>query len=214
MKQILIVDDHPIMRQGLSQLIRAESDLDVCGEASSAAEGLALLERTKPDLAIVDLTLKDKHGLELIKDIKAMYPDVLIVVLSMHEESLYAERVLRSGAQGYVMKEVAADTLIHAVRAVLRGGIYLSDTMAANMLAQISGQKRATSASILQKLTDREMEILQLIGQGKTTRFIAHLLNISVRTVDAHRAHIKEKLQITDGAALVRYAVRWVEGQG
>jgi len=214
MTSILLIDDHPIMRHGLAQLIQAEADLQVCAEAASGAEGLEAIAKAKPDLVIVDLTLKDKHGLEVIKDILSMHPDILIIVLSMHDESLYAERALRSGARGYVMKEMAADTLILAVRRVLDGNIYLSEKMAATMLELLSGQrKQQSSRGALDRLTDRELEVLQLIGQGKATRHIAEQLHVSVRTVDAHRAHIKEKLQLPDGSAVVRYAIRWVEGQ-
>ncbi|CAN5839253.1 response regulator transcription factor [soil metagenome] len=213
MKRLLLIDDHPIMRHGLSQLIRAESDLEVSGEAGTAAEGLKMIGEKKPDLVIVDLTLPDKHGLEFIKDMQTLHPDTLLLVLSMHDETLYAERVLRAGAKGYVMKETAADTLIHAVRKVLSGGIYLSEKMSDTMLKMVSGNRKQSSQSSLEKLTDRELEVLQLIGQGQGTRQIAEQLHISVRTIDAHRAHIKEKLQLPDGNALVRYAVRWMESR-
>lgn len=212
-KRLLLVDDHPIMRHGLAQLVRAETDLDICGEAGSAAEGLAAVAKLKPDLVVADLTLPDKHGLEFIKDLQAMHPGTLVLVLSMHDESLYAERILRAGARGYVMKETAADTLIHAARRVLEGGIYLSDRMSGQMLELMAGQRNHASVSPLERLTDRELEVLQLIGQGRATRHIAEHLHISARTVDAHRAHIKDKLQLEDGPALVRYAVRWMESQ-
>ncbi|HSJ03384.1 MAG: response regulator [Verrucomicrobium sp.] len=212
-KRILLVDDHPIMRHGLAQLIRAEGDLDVCGEAGNAAEGLALVGKTSPDLVVADLTLPDKHGLEFIKDVQSMHPGTLMLVLSMHDESLYAERVLRAGARGYVMKETAADNLVHAARRVLGGGIYLSDKMSSLMLELMAGQRKPAQASPLERLTDRELEVLQLIGQGRATRHIAEKLHVSVRTVDAHRAHIKDKLLLPDGPALVRYAVRWMESQ-
>jgi len=212
-KRILLVDDHPVMRHGLAQLVRAEPDLDVCGEAGSAAEGMKAVESLKPDLVVADLTLPDKHGLEFIKDVLVLHPGLLLLVLSMHDESLYAERVLRAGGRGYVMKETAADTLISAVRRVLDGGIYLSERMAGQMLELMTGQRKQAEASPLERLTDRELEVLQLIGQGRATRLIAQQLNISARTVDAHRAHIKEKLQLEDGPALVRYAVRWMESR-
>ncbi|MEY4485270.1 MAG: hypothetical protein RL693_2722 [Verrucomicrobiota bacterium] len=213
MNRLLLIDDHPIMRHGLAQLIRAESDLEVCAEAGTAAEGLKLVAKKKPDLVIVDLTLPDKHGLEFIKDMQTLHPQTLMLVLSMHDESLYAERVLRAGARGYVMKEMAADSLIQAVRRVLAGGIYLSEKMSSNMLEMVAGNRKQTSQSSLEKLTDRELEVLQLIGQGRGTRQIAEQLHVSVRTIDAHRAHIKEKLQLPDGNALVRYAVRWMESR-
>ena len=212
-KRILLVDDHPIMRHGLAQLICMEPDLDVCGEAGSAAEALKVIAKLKPDLVVIDLTLPDKHGLELVKDIQVMHEGTLMLVLSMHDEALYAERVLRAGARGYVMKETAADNLVQAVRRVLDGGIYVSDRMAGQMLELLAGQRKNATASHLERLTDRELEVLQLIGQGRATRHIAQQLHISARTVDAHRAHIKDKLQLEDGPALVRYAVRWMETQ-
>lgn len=212
-KRILIIDDHPIMRHGLAQLICAEPDLEVCADAGSAAEGLKAVQKTKPDLVVVDLTLPDKHGLEFIKDLHVMLPGTLVLVLSMHDEALYAERALRAGARGYVMKETAADTLVRAVHRVLGGGIYLSEKMAGVMLEMVAGQRKPATSSTLDKLTDRELEVLQLIGQGRATRHIAEQLHVSVRTVDAHRAHIKEKLQLPDGPALVRYAVRWMENR-
>lgn len=211
--RILLIDDHPIMRHGLAQLIRMEPELEVCGEAGSAAAGLAELEKLKPDLVIVDLTLPDKHGLELLKDIQAMRPGQRCIVLSMHDESLYAERALRAGARGYVMKETAAENLITAIQRVLGGSIYISETMASRMLEQVSGQRGKTGSTGVSQLSDRELEVLEMIGLGTPTKLIAEKLSISSRTVEAHRAHIKEKLAITDGAALVRYAVQWVESR-
>lgn len=212
-KRILLVDDHPIMRHGLAQLIRMEQDLDVCGSVGSAAQGLAAVDEQRPDLVVLDLTLPDKHGLEFIKDMQAMHPGVLLLVLSMHDEFLYAERALRAGARGYVMKEMAADTLIVALRRVLGGGIYLSDRVSGHLLELLTGQRKTEKPGSLERLTDRELEVLQLIGRGMRTRRIADQLHVSVRTVDAHRAHIKDKLQLADGPSLVRYAVRWVESQ-
>jgi DNA-binding NarL/FixJ family response regulator len=211
--RILLIDDHPIMRHGLAQLIRMESTLEVCGEAGNAATGLTELERLKPDLVIVDLTLPDKHGLELLKDIQALQPGLRCIVLSMHDESLYAERALRAGARGYVMKETAAENLITAIQRVISGGIYVSETMSSRMLEQVSGQRGKTGSTGVSQLSDRELEVLEMIGQGTPTKLIADKLSISTRTVEAHRAHIKEKLAITDGAALVRYAVQWTESR-
>jgi len=209
-KRVVLIDDHPIMRHGLAQLVRAEAGLDVCGEAGSAREGLEVVGRLKPDLAIIDLTLPDKNGLELVKDIRAMHPATQCLVLSMHDEALYGERSLRAGARGYVMKEEAADHLINAIQKVLGGGLYVSETLNARMLEQVTGSSRNRTTG-MDSLTDRELEILALIGKGVATKNIATQLSISARTVEAHRAHIKEKLGITDGAALVRYAVQWVE---
>ncbi|MBK8093534.1 MAG: response regulator transcription factor [Verrucomicrobiaceae bacterium] len=201
------------MRHGLAQLLRMEEGLEICGEAGSAREGLEAVGTLRPDVAIIDLTLPDKSGLELLKDIQAQFPTTLCLVLSMHDESLYGERSLRAGARGYIMKEAAADHLVSAVRKILSGGIYISDAMAARMLGQISGAKGKGGSAGTDTLTDRELEILELIGTGTATKIIAQRLGISARTVEAHRAHIKEKLGITDGAALVRYAVQWVEGK-
>jgi DNA-binding NarL/FixJ family response regulator len=201
------------MRHGLAQLIRSEPGLEVCAEAGSAGEGLDAVERHRPDLVVIDLTLPDKNGLELLKDIQAMHPGTLCLVLSMHDEDMYGERALRAGARGYIMKEVAADNLVTAVRKVLAGGIYVSDKMASRMLEQVSGQRPRQGAGI-DTLTDRELEVLEMIGQGVATKNIAIRLNISARTVEAHRAHIKDKLGITDGAALVRHAMQWVEQRG
>jgi len=211
-KHLVLIDDHPLMRHGLAQLIRAEAGLDICGEAGSAREGLEVVARLKPDLAIIDLTLPDKNGLELVKDIRAMHPATQCLVLSMHEESLYGERSLRAGARGYVMKEEAADHLINAIQKVLSGGLYVSETLNTRMLEQVTGTGRSRAGG-MDSLTDRELEILALVGKGVATKNIAIQLSISARTVEAHRAHIKEKLGITDGAALVRYAVQWVESR-
>lgn len=211
MKNILLIDDHPIMRHGLAQLLRAEEGLEVCGEAGSAREGMTAIGQKKPDLVILDLTLPDKHGLELLKDIQAAHPGLRCLVLSMHDESLYAERALRAGARGYIMKEAAADHLVTAVRKILSGGIFVSETMASRMIEQVSGVRGKAGATGVENLSDRELEVLSLIGQGVATKSIAGRLGISARTVEAHRAHIKEKLGITDGAALVKYAVQWVE---
>ncbi len=211
-KRLVLIDDHPIMRHGLAQLIRAEDGLDVIGEAGSAREGLEVVGRLKPDLAVIDLTLPDKNGLELVKDIRALHPATQCIVLSMHDETLYGERALRAGARGYVMKEEAADHLVTAIHKVISGGLYVSETLNARMLEQVTGVSRS-KATGMDALTDRELEILALIGKGVATKIIAAQLSISARTVEAHRAHIKEKLGMTDGAALVRYAVQWVESR-
>lgn len=211
-KRVILVDDHPIMRHGLAQLIRAEEGLDVIGEAGNAREGLDVVGKLKPDLAVIDLTLPDKNGLELVKDIRAMHPATQCLVLSMHDETMYGERALRAGARGYVMKEEAADQLVTAIHKVLGGGLYVSENLNARMLEQVTGAARSKATGV-DSLTDRELEILTMIGKGVATKLIAAQLSISARTVEAHRAHIKEKLSMTDGAALVRYAVQWVESQ-
>lgn len=212
LKRIVLIDDHPILRHGLTQLIRAEDGLDVIGEAGSAREGLEVVDKLRPDIAVVDLTLPDKNGLELVKDIRAANPATQCIVLSMHDETLYGERSLRAGARGYVMKEEAADHLVTAIHKVISGGLYISESLNARMLEHVTGTAR-TKAIGMDALTDRELEILALIGKGVATKIVAAQLSISVRTVEAHRAHIKQKLGMTDGAALVRYAVQWVESR-
>jgi DNA-binding NarL/FixJ family response regulator len=172
-----------------------------------------IVEKLKPDLAIIDLTLPDKSGLELLKDLHALFPATQCIVLSMHDENLYAERVLRAGARGYIMKETAAEKLISAIQRVISGGIYLSEEMSSKMLEQVTGQRGKTGSTGVDQLSDRELEVLEQIGKGTPTKNIADKLNISTRTVEAHRAHIKEKLGLTDGPALVRYAVQWVESR-
>jgi DNA-binding NarL/FixJ family response regulator len=213
-KRLLLIDDHPIMRYGLAQLVAEESGLEICGQAGSAKEGLTAVERLNPDLAVIDLTLPDRNGLELLKDIRALHPGLHCLVLSMHDESLYAERVLRAGARGYLMKEVAAEQFIHAVQKVLSGGIYVSEAMASKMLELAIGNRSRATTTGMEQLTDRELEVLELIGTGRATKIIAEQMGISTRTVEAHRAHIKDKLGLTDGAELVRYAVQWVESRG
>ena len=211
--RILLIDDHPIMRHGLAQLLRMEEGLEICGEAGSAREGIEVIPKVLPDLVILDLTLPDKHGLELLKDIQSLHPGLRCLVLSMHDEALYAERAMRAGARGYIMKEVAADHLVNAVRKILAGGIFLSEAISARMIEQLSSTRSRGGPAGIETLTDRELEVLGMIGSGTPTKLIAEKLGISARTVEAHRAHIKEKLAITDGAALVRYAVQWTQNQ-
>lgn len=210
MKRILVVDDHPIMRFGLAQLVRAEADMELCGEAGTAAEAMAHCEKDCPDLVMLDVALPDKNGLELIKDLRAIRRNLLIMVVSMHDEKVYAERALRAGARAYVMKEEAPGNLIRAARKVLDGGIFVSEQIAARIVESFAGTS-AHSVSPIERLTDRELEVFRLIGEGKASREIAAQLHISIRTIDAHRAHIKEKLALKDGTELVHYAIRWVE---
>ncbi len=212
-RSVLIVDDHPMMRQGLAQLINNEPDLTACGEAEGAQQALELVATTSPDLILVDISLPDKHGLELIKDIQALHPGLAILVVSMHDESLYAERVLRAGARGYIMKQEGGKKMMQAIRTVLNGQIYVSELMSAKILEIFSGRRSDSNRSPIERLTDREFEVFQLIGQGKGTRQIAQTLHLSVKTVEVHRLHMKEKLEMEDAPSLVRYAVRWVETQ-
>jgi DNA-binding NarL/FixJ family response regulator len=201
------------MRQGLAQLINYEPDLEACCEAESAQQALEVIAAGQPELVLVDISLPDKHGLELIKDLRVMHPNLPILVVSMHDESLYAERVLRAGGRGYIMKQEGGKKMMQAIRTVLRGQIYVSEKMSAKILEIFSGRRPENSRSPIEKLTDREFEVFQLIGQGKGTRQIAEALHLSVKTVEVHRLHIKEKLSLEDAPSLVRYAVRWVETQ-
>jgi DNA-binding NarL/FixJ family response regulator len=213
-KRILVVDDHPMMRAGLTQLINKQTSMVVCSEAGGPVEALALIPHYQPDLILADLTMKSGGGLDFIKDARALHENIPILVISMHDEKIYAERCLRAGAAGYVMKEESAAHLIAAIQRVLDGGVYLSETMSARVLKSVSGTKLRNTDSPLKKLTDREFEIFQLIGRGKTTGEIAQQLHISPRTVDVHRAQIKEKLQLNSGTALVHYAVQWFGQEG
>ena len=211
--RVLIVDDHPIVRQGLRSLIDQEQDLHVCGEAGSAGEALKSLSAVKPDLLLVDISLKGPDGLELTKSIRALEPDLPILIVSMHDETLYAERVLRAGANGYIMKEEVAQNVVHAVRKVLSGDIYMSDRMRQKILRGVAGQRSNTTSSAIERLSDRELEVFRLIGQGHGTRKIAEELHLSVKTIETYRAHIKEKLGLSNATELVRQAVQWVEQQ-
>jgi len=212
-KRILVVDDHPIFREGLLQSIHRQPDLMVCGEAENASQALGAMSKLKPDLVLVDITLPEKSGFELVKDIQALHPGVPVLVLSMHDESLYAERVLRAGARGYIMKHERPEKLLEAIRHILNGKAYVSEKMAARILDVFSGRRPTGSRVPLERVTDREFEILQLIGRGKNSHEIAKELHLSVKTVDTHRTHLKEKLKLKNGLQLTRYAVCWVEGR-
>ncbi|MGA2690918.1 MAG: response regulator transcription factor [Opitutaceae bacterium] len=212
-KRILLVDDHPFMRAGLAQLIDLQPDMVVAGEAGNPAEAIQKFAVAKPDMVLTDMTMPGRSGLEFIKDLRAAYPDVAILVVSMHDEAIFAERALRAGARGYIMKEAGGENLLTAIRQVLGGQIYLSPRMSANALDIFSGRRPRGSSSPIEKLSDREFEVFRLVGQGKSTRDIAQQLHLSTKTVDVHRGHIKEKLELKDTTALVRHAVRWVETQ-
>lgn len=206
---IIIVDDHPIVRQGLSQLIEHEPDLKVCAQAEDAPEAMALIKKSRPDFAIVDISLKETSGMELIKDIKAAYPNMPILALSMHDESLYAERALRAGARGYLMKSEGTTKVVDAVRKITEGRIYVSDSITAKMMNKIVGGEPNVGVSAIDKLSDRELEVFSLIGQGYGTRLIAERLHLSIKTIETYRSHIKEKLNLSDATELLQYAIRW-----
>jgi len=209
--QVFLVDDHPIVRDGLKTLIERRDDLSVCGEAENAAEALKAIRQAKPDVVITDISLKESDGLELTKDIKACYPDMPVIVLSIHEESTYCERALRAGAQGYLMKEVASENVIEAIRTVLTGEIYVSGTMAKRFLHKMVGGKTPEIQSSIETLSDREFEIFKLIGQGFKASQIAERLYLSVKTIETYRARIKEKLDLADAGELLRYAIKWAK---
>lgn len=211
-KQILIVDDHPMMRDGLAALITAQPDLAVCGQAADARAALQAVEARRPDLVLLDISLPGKSGLEAIKDMQAFAPGLAILVLSMHEESLYAERVLRAGARGYVMKQEGGQRIMEAIRVVLAGKVAVSETMSARILDTFTGHRTETAASV-SSLSDREFEVFQLLGRGRSTKEIAELLHLSGKTVEVHRVNIKAKLKLATSPELVHYAVRWVESE-
>jgi DNA-binding NarL/FixJ family response regulator len=212
-RRILIVDDHPMMREGLAQLIEHEADLSVCCQADNAAQALRAIAAQRPDLVVVDISLPDRSGLELIKDLQTLDPRLPTLVLSMHDETLYAERVLRAGGRGYIMKQEGGKKLMEAIRQVLNGQIYVSEKMSAKILELFSGRGGEAAHSPLERLSDREFEVFQLLGQGHGTRQIAERLHLSVKTVEVHRANLKKKLELKSGAEVVRYAIRWTEAQ-
>ncbi|RME04249.1 MAG: DNA-binding response regulator [Planctomycetota bacterium] len=214
-KQVLLVDDHPILRQGLAFLINQEENLQVCAELSSASEALKYLQKNRPDIIILDLTLaKGMGGLELMKQLKSMGVEIPILVLSMHDENIYAERALRAGAKGYVMKEEASEKVIDAIEKILNGGIFFSEQITAKMLHQFSNKgQHPPQTSPVEKLSDRELEVFTLLGEGKTTKQIAQLLCLSVKTIETYRANIKEKLGIANSTELLKQAIEWNQKQ-
>jgi DNA-binding NarL/FixJ family response regulator len=212
--RVLIVDDHPMTRAGLVHVINHQADMIVCGEAENAAEALDVLDASRPDLLLVDITLPGKSGLELIKDVKAMDPELPMLVISMHDESLYADRVLRAGARGYITKHEGGEKLIAAIRHVLNGKIYVSESMSAHILEIFSGGQTRLDRSSIEKLSDREFEVFESLGEGLSSREIGKKLHLSAKTVDAHRANIKAKLKIKTTAELISYAARWTAHRG
>lgn len=208
-KRILIVDDHPMMRDGLRQLIANEPEFEVCGEAEDAPTALAQAESLKPDIAIVDITLRSTNGLELIKDLHIRAPKIAVLVLSMHDESLYAERVLRAGGRGYIMKQEGGKKIIEGLRQIAAGRTFVSEAISARILDSFSGHHQDKSP--VETLTDREFEVFQLIGEGLSTSEMAQKLCVSVKTIEVHRVNIKTKLGVPTASELIRFAVRWLE---
>ena len=210
-KRVFLVDDHPLVREWLTNLIRQQPDLDVCGEAERAPEAMEAILRLKPDIAVIDISLKDSSGIELIKDLKQTQPATAALVLSMHEEAHYAERALRAGAKGYIVKRETTRKVIAAIRQVLAGGIYIGEELATSLAAQFVTGKGLPAQSRVEQLSDRELEVFQLLGQGRGTRQIAEVLKVSVKTVQAYCARIKDKLNLVSATELLREAVRWHE---
>jgi DNA-binding NarL/FixJ family response regulator len=209
--RILLVDDHRTLLNGYTLMLEAEPDLAVCATATNVPEALAAVEREQPDLIVTDLTMPGRGGIDLIKDLVALHPELPILVCSMHDETLYAERALRAGAKGYVMKDADGPTFLTAIRQVLNGKVYLSEKLASRVLDAFAGARPRGTNSPLEKLSDREFEIFRLFGEGKTAKEIAAQLNLSPKTVSVHRDHIKEKLEFATSAEMIRQAVRYVE---
>ncbi|NQV73911.1 response regulator transcription factor [bacterium] len=213
MIRIVVVDDHPLMRKGLVLSLEAESDITVCGQASNAEDALGVVESQNPDLVIVDISLPGMSGLELIKQVHAIRPAMKTLVVSRHDEALYAERAIRAGAKGYVMKLEAPDVMVKAVRRVMNGGIYVSDEINERLLLGMASGHEMLAQSPLEVLSDRELEVFELTGRGCGTRDIAERLHLSVKTVESYRARIKTKLNLNSAAELMQHAVQWVEGE-
>lgn len=213
-RKVFLVDDHPVTREGLARLINHEPDLEVCGEANAAARAISSIEALKPDLVVVDVSLgTGASGLELIKDLVARDLGLRMLALSTHDESLYAERALRAGAKGYVMKQAPTAQVMEAIRRVLSGEIFLSKAMNERMLQKMAGSSAVALGSEIDQLSDRELEVYRLIGQGRGTRQIAAELHLSISTVETYRTHLKEKLRLNSAPELVRHAVEWVHSQ-
>jgi len=210
-RTVFVIDDHPIVREGLTQLINREPDLAVCGTAEDIYEALKAMQTLKPDIALADISLKGSDGIELIKNLKIRMPALPVLVLSIHDESIYAPRALRAGARGFIMKQEATENVLLALRRVLSGEIYLSKRMANKMLQQFVGARSTAQKFSIDRLSDRELEVFRLIGQGHGTRRIAEELRLSVKTVESYREHIKEKLTLNDASELMQHAIQWLQ---
>jgi len=208
--RVMLVDDHPVVRHGMALAIERSPDLEVCAQAGSASEAMSIFDDANPDVVIVDISLDDGSGMDLIKQIKSASPNTKMLVASMHDEQLYAERVLRAGAMGYINKEQSMDNIVEAIQQVMRGRIYLSDHMADQVLNRVAKRDEDDDQSPVETLSDRELEVFQLIGEGLTTRQIAEKLHLSPKTIETHREHIKTKLNLENNNQLVRYAAQWM----
>src|SRR6476646_7247348 len=208
-KNVLVVDDHPLLRQGLALLINQQQDMQVCGEAEEAHAAMQAITQRRPDIMILDISLNGPDGLELLKSIRATDPDLPVLILSMHDEAIYAERALRARANGYIMKQEATEKVLVAVRRILNGELYLSDRMSNKMLQHYIGGAPSMIQSRISSLSDRELEVFRLIGEGRATREIAEELHLSIKTVETYQAHIKEKLALRSGRELIQHAIQW-----
>jgi DNA-binding NarL/FixJ family response regulator len=211
--QILIVDDHPVVRDGLTTIINHEQDLNVCGEAEDAYEALKAVTELKPDVVIVDISLKGSDGIELTKSIKAGHPKLPVIVLSVHDESVYAERALLAGAKAYLMKDAVSENIVRAIRTVLSGEIYVSNTISKKFLHKIARDKAGTTKTPIENLSDREFEVFRLIGEGFKASQIAMQLHLSIKTIETYRSRIKEKLNLHNAAELLQYSIKWAKSQ-
>jgi DNA-binding NarL/FixJ family response regulator len=207
--RIFIVDDHPLVREGLTNLINGQDDLIICGEAKDSAQALDGIMKARPDVALIDISLENQSGLELVKQLRNQFPHVALIVLSMHDETLYAERVVRAGARGYVMKHETSKSVLASIRRVLEGGVYFSERIVNRMARRVSSAGAAAARSPVERLSDRELEIFRLLGQGRTTSQIAEDLNLSLKTVQAYCARAKEKFGVASLTELLRAAIRW-----
>ncbi|HEU5235834.1 MAG TPA: response regulator transcription factor [Pyrinomonadaceae bacterium] len=207
--RIFLIDDHPLVREGLANLINGQHDLVVCGEAEDSAGAITGIAKTRPDVALVDISLKNESGLELVKNLESQFPLVALIVLSMHDEALYAERALRAGARGYVMKRESTKSVLASIRRVLEGGVYVSERVVNSMARRFASSSKGTESSPVERLSDRELEIFRLLGQGRTTAQIAEDLHLSLKTVQAYCARAKEKFGVSSLGELLRAAIRW-----
>jgi len=207
--RVFIVDDHPLVREGLTNLINGQDDLIVCGEAKDSAQAINGLGKARPNVALIDISLENESGLELVKQLKTQFPQVALIILSMHDEALYAERALRAGAQGYVMKHETSKSVLASIRQVLGGGVYVSERIVKRMALKLTSSRKPIISSPVERLSDRELEIFRLLGQGRTTSEIAADLNLSLKTVQAYYARAKEKFGVTSLTDLLRAAIRW-----
>jgi DNA-binding NarL/FixJ family response regulator len=208
-RRVLIVDAHPILREGLRRIMQQEADLVVCGEAETPGQARAAIRDLEPDIVIIEISLKHGDGIELLRDIRAHHPRLAVLVLSMHDESIYAERMLAAGANGYIMKHAPSDQILGSVRRVLDGGLYVSETIGNHMIQKFAGGGAYLSPSPVDRLSNRELQVLRMIGTGAGTRRIADTLSLSIKTVESHRQRIKRKLNLKNGVQLVQYAVSW-----